>query len=253
MFNVYHSPSQQAARSHANSLAVQRTILKLWHDDSDDSKSFEEPLSYADAFRIRAPKSDGVFTLPPHIDGGSLSRWADETYASTYSAVFSGEPSQHDPYDLTIRKFARSALFPGTASSVLRAFQGWTALTESGSKEGSLLLYPNVQAAVAYMLLRPFFDPPENLEDVMDAEKWTLNTESEWFPGTYTARPQMLSPNCHPHLRLEQCMVDIPRMYPGDTVWWHADVKNFPSDIVLKLLTDRTDDPRCGAKTRRRS
>jgi hypothetical protein len=91
--------------------------------------------------------------------------------------------------------------------------------------------------------LRPFFDPPENREDVMDAEKWTMNKESEWFPGTYTARPQMLSPNCHPHLRLEQCMVDIPRMYPGDTVWWHADVSS-PFHLRLKLLTGAIDDPR---------
>jgi hypothetical protein len=237
MFNVYHSPSQQAARSHENSLAVQRTILNFWHDDNDAVSSFAEPLSYADAFRIRAPKSDGVFTLPPHIDGGSLSRWADETYASTYHSIFSGSPATHDPYDLTVRKFAKSALFPGTASSVLRAFQGWTALTESGPKEGSLLLYPNVKVATAYMLLRPFFEPPEKEEDVLDASKWSLNTENEWFPGTYTARPQMLSPNCHPHLKLESCMVDIPRMYPGDTVWWHADVSFFFS-FLSRLLPE---------------
>ncbi|KAG0648994.1 hypothetical protein D0Z07_5009 [Hyphodiscus hymeniophilus] len=224
MFNVYHSPAQQAGRSHPNSLAVQRALLQLWHDDDDLSKSFAEPLSYADAFRIRAPKSDGVFTLPPHIDGGSLSRWADKTYSSTYSAIFSGNPEKHDPYDLTVRKNARSALFPGTASSVLRAFQGWTALTECGPKEGSLLLYPNLHVASAYMLLRPFFDPPENDEELLDAEKWTFNAQSEWFPGTFTAKPQMLSPNCHPHLKLEKCMIDIPRMFPGDTVWWHADM-----------------------------
>jgi hypothetical protein len=251
MFNVYHSPTQQAGRSHPNSLAVQRALLKFWHDDSDSSNAFQEPLSYADAFRIRTPKSDGVFTLPPHIDGGSLSRWADETYSSTYSAIFSGNPEEHDPYDLTVRKFAKPALFPGTASSVLRAFQGWTALTECGPKNGSLLLYPNLNVALAYMLLRPFFDPPENEEDIMDAEKWTFSTESEWFPGTYIVRPQMLSPNCHPHLKLDTCMVDIPRMYPGDTVWWHADVSPlFTHKLTFSLSS--LDDPRRGAKARRR-
>ena len=60
MFDVYHSPSQQAGQSHPNSLAVQRALLALWHDDSDPGGTFEEPLSYADAFRMRAPKSDGV-------------------------------------------------------------------------------------------------------------------------------------------------------------------------------------------------
>ncbi len=51
----------------------------------------------------------------------------------------------------------------------------------------------------------------------MDAEKWTLDEEGKglWFPGTYTDKPQMLSPNVHPHLRLEECMTCIPRMDYG--------------------------------------
>jgi hypothetical protein len=64
MFNVYHSPVQQAARSHPNELAVQRAINSLWHDISGSTSP--EPLSYADGFRIRAPKSQ-FFGLPPHI------------------------------------------------------------------------------------------------------------------------------------------------------------------------------------------
>lgn len=66
MFNVYHSPVQQAARSHPNSLAVQRAINSLWHDDSDQEKKFHEPLSYADGFRIR-PADTEFKALPPHI------------------------------------------------------------------------------------------------------------------------------------------------------------------------------------------
>jgi hypothetical protein len=72
MFNVYHSPVQQAARSHPNSLAVQRTINSLWHDESDQPNEFHEPLSYADGFRIR-PKNTVFNALPPHI-GQWLSR-----------------------------------------------------------------------------------------------------------------------------------------------------------------------------------
>jgi hypothetical protein len=160
----------------------------------------------------------------------AVSRWADPTYADVYSAIFSGAPSLHDLYDLSLRQYANSALFPGTSSSVLRAFQGWTAITSAGPREGSLLLYPHVQAPIAYTLLRPFFNPPEDTDAIMDAEKWTLDESGEGlsFPGTYTDKPQMLSPNAYPHLRLEECMTCIPRMEPGDTVWWHADVSILP-------------------------
>ena len=36
-----------------------------------------------------------------------------------------------------------------------RAFQGWTAMTESGPGDGTLMLLPNVKEAMAYLLLRP--------------------------------------------------------------------------------------------------
>lgn len=65
MFNVYHSPVQQAARAHPNSLALQRAINNLWHDGTFDS-SFADPLSYADGFRIR-PANTTSHALPPHI------------------------------------------------------------------------------------------------------------------------------------------------------------------------------------------
>lgn len=174
--------------------------------------------------RIRPP---GVAFrgLGPHIDAGSLSRWADPTYQSVYAAVFSGHPELLDNYDLTARKSADQAKFPGNAHSrVFRSFQGWTALTSAGPGEGSLMLYPNVKWAMAYVMLRPFFRAPECDDDIMDATKWTFDPQSPWFPGTFRANSQLLSPSSHPHLRLPECMVAIPRMNAGDTVWWHADM-----------------------------
>jgi hypothetical protein len=79
---------------------------------------------------------------------------------------------------------------------------------------------------MAYVMLRPLFDAPDNEADIMDATKWTLNAERGWFPGTWRQLPQIVSPASHPHLRLEECLVNIPRMQPGDTVWWHADVRH---------------------------
>jgi hypothetical protein len=95
------------------------------------------------------------------------------------------------------------------------------------------MVYPDVKIALAYMLMRPFFDPPENEADLMDAEKWKLNLDSNWFPGTFSDDSQLLSSESHPHLRLEEYLMRDPKMYPGDTVWWHTDVS---SRLNLKAL-----------------
>ncbi|KAL6243499.1 hypothetical protein RBB50_009492 [Rhinocladiella similis] len=222
ILNLYFSPTQIAARSHPNQLKLSTELNSWWHDD--EGTTTPEPLSYADGVRIRPP---GVpfRGLGPHIDAGSLCRWADPMYRSFYDAVFSGHPEKLDSYDLTTRKNATQAMFPGNAHSrVFRSFQGWTALTSAGPGEGSLMLYPNIKWAMSYVLLRPFFRPPSDEADIMDATKWTFDAEGSWFPGTFRDDSQLLSPSSHPHLRLRECMVGIPRMAPGDTVWWHADM-----------------------------
>jgi hypothetical protein len=181
------------------------------------------------ALQVRPPVNTDLLLS----DGGSLSRWADPTYREVYEQIWKDNPSSFGPYDLSIRKDAKPGLFPGTASQVLRAFQGWTALTSAGANEGSLLLYPDVKTAMAYVMLRPLFDAPDNEADIMDAEKWTLNAERGWLPGTWRHLPQIVSPASHPHLRLEECLVNIPRMQPGDTVWWHADVRHLLLPLFL--------------------
>ncbi|KAI1370207.1 hypothetical protein F4677DRAFT_438998 [Hypoxylon crocopeplum] len=218
---LYYTPTQMRARSHPNQLAIQRILNSLWHDSTNETSS--EPLTYCDAFKIRVP---GIpfLGLPPHIDAGSLCRWADPTYRKVYDAVFSGRPSELDLYNLGTRKGANQAMFnAGAQSSVLRTFQGWTAITPLKHDEGGMLIYPNVETAVAYVLLRPFLKEPTD-GDVMDASKWTLDTESGWFPGTFRDKSQMASISSHPHLRLRDCMVHLPSLRPGDTVWWHSDM-----------------------------
>ncbi|KAL4961082.1 uncharacterized protein BDV14DRAFT_181126 [Aspergillus stella-maris] len=222
MLILYNSPTQTALRTHSNQLKLQRKLNELWHDSTGGSSS--DPLIYLDGVRDRAP---GVpfMGLGPHIDAGSLCRWADPTYRKVYSNIFSGNPEQHDPFDLGLRKNANQTFYEGTAhSQVLRTFQGWTALTPTAPREGTIMLYPNVKTAVAYMLLRPFFQPPADPEDIMDAEKWTLDESTGWFPGTFKPQSQRLSRASHPHLRLEECLMYAPAIKPGDTVWWHSDV-----------------------------
>ncbi|KXH36132.1 hypothetical protein CSIM01_10641 [Colletotrichum simmondsii] len=222
MLMLYDSPTQNAIRSHTNHLQLQRLLNQLWHDESGKDTS-PDPLVYYDGVRDRPPRQE-FLGLGPHIDAGSLARWADVAYREVYDNIFSGKHELHDPYDLSLRKVANQELYPGVAhSSVFRSFQGWTALTRTAPSEGTLLVYPNVATVIAYMVLRPFFRPPVDSADIMDATKWNLDN-SGIFPGTFKTQSQRLSRSSHPHLRLEECLIHVPKMEPGDTVWWHADV-----------------------------
>lgn len=222
MLLLYNSPTQISIRTHPNHLRLQRKMNELWHDESGETSP--EPLLYSDGVRDRPPKQ-AFLGLGPHIDAGSLCRWADPTYRKSYENIFAGHPHSHDAFDLNIRKAADQYLFPGIAhSTVFRSFQGWTALTRAAAGEGAIMLYPNVSTAIAYVLLRPFFTPPSEENDIIDPTKWTFDAESSFFPGTFKPQSQLLSRTSHPHLRLESCLVHIPALKPGDTVWWHTDI-----------------------------
>ena len=243
MYELYESPTQVAIRSNPNHIEVQRKLVGLWSDSTADEsaaseKSSLEPLAYLDGLRDRPPQQD-FLGLGPHIDAGSLARWADPVYRDAYSAIFSHNYDTYDAWDLGVRKNAKQDLFPAAAhSGVFRSFQGWTALTPAAPREGSLLLYPNVKAVMAYMLLRPFFKPPKTDCDAppeLDPRKWELD-ESDYFPGTMKTESQRLSRTSHPHLRLEECLVHIPPIKAGDTVWWHSDVSFFGPFLVFSVF-----------------
>ncbi|KAJ5777043.1 hypothetical protein N7520_000289 [Penicillium odoratum] len=221
VYRLSWTPTQQAIRGHPRHLQVQKYLNGCWHDEMHATSP--EPLTYADSLRIRPPGQE-FYGLGPHIDAGSLCRWADPSYRKVYQKIFSGYPEDHDCYDLGIRKDANQAAFKGSAhSTVFRAFQGWTAMTGAKPREGSLLLYPYVGVAMSYLLLRPFFTPPTE-GDIMDASRWTFSADNGWFPGTDQKTSQYLGRESHPHLRLEECLVYIPDMEPGDTIWWHCDM-----------------------------
>ena len=96
-------------------------------------------------------------------------------------------------------------------------------------------------------MLRPFFEPLVSPDDpeILDAKNWkygmSLSHEvctsifelsgpditSTEFPGITSGGGgyvgPMPTPLQHPHLRLEQTMVSVPKVYPGDAVFWHCD------------------------------
>lgn len=213
VYELYWTPSQAKARAHANMLDTQRFLQRLWHSSDPNTRiSTRNPLTYGDRLRIRNP-GDAKFTLGPHIDGGSLERWEDPEYSRVYSKILEGKWEEYDPYDAKHRVKANMDLYNGAgACSMLRFFQGWLSMSDTGPNEGSLHVCPMVRHSTAYTILRPFFD---------------LNTQQpnidNTFPGAVPGTCQEYNPVTHPHLDLESTMVSVPRVEPGDYVAWHCD------------------------------
>lgn len=187
--------------------------------------------SYADRFRIRPP-GDAAFALGPHVDGGSCERWEEEGYGrgEVYKNIFSGEWEKYDPWESSCRLPVVSDLYNGPgACSMFRMFQGWLSMSETAPGEGTLMINPLLSKATAYFLLRPFFKPNQIGADVgkiayLDPHNWTL--EKECTPNLQGAVPstcQELNNVLHPHLRLDETMVHIPKVQPGDYVAWHCE------------------------------
>ena len=90
--------------------------------------------------------------------------------------------------------------------TAFRAFQGWLSLSNSEPGTGTLKVLPILKEATAYTMLRPF------LSDVKENE----------MPGCIPSKPFHISKKWHPDLY--ENLISIPRIYPGDTVWWHPDL-----------------------------
>ncbi|EMD31280.1 hypothetical protein CERSUDRAFT_89135 [Gelatoporia subvermispora B] len=231
-FQLYWTKSQVRARAHPNVLAAQTWLNNLYHVRSGakiENVDLSTPLTYADRFRIRHP---GVQwdVHPPHIDSGSIERWEDLAFRECFGDILRGNWREHDPYDLENRMNARTSLYSRRGqSTVFRTFQGWLALSETAPHEGTLQVFPNVMLSNAYIILRPFFNlAPGAAEDSLDPKDWVFDISHPEFPGIYSMgtgfRGPLPKPKTHPHMKLEQTMVSVPKVNPGDMVFWHCDV-----------------------------
>ena len=103
-------------------------------------------------------------------------------------------------------------------------------MSTTGPGEGTLKVNPLLRKATAYFLLRPFFQPIRGSSDTglafLDAENWQLEDQTTpVLQGAIPSNCQELDEALHPHLRLEDTMVHIPQVRPGDYVAWHCDSK----------------------------
>ncbi|KAJ3555054.1 hypothetical protein NM688_g2785 [Phlebia brevispora] len=233
-FMLYWTQSQVRARAHPNVLAASAWLNNMYHHKDgkvEENVDLSMPLSYADRFRMRTPGTQWV-VHPPHVDGGSIERWEDKAYRSCFEDILSGNWRQHDPYDLGGRIKARTSMYgKENQATVFRTYQGWLAMSETAPKEGTLQVFPDVFLANAYIMLRPFFTPADKVEgDPLDPVNWKFDISSPDFPGIYSSNDgagftgPLLNPQTHPHLRLENTMVSVPKVLPGDMVFWHCDL-----------------------------
>ena len=213
VYELYWTPTQVKARAHPSMLKTQSFLSSLWHSSDPASEiSTSYPLSYADRLRMRRP-GDAKFALGPHTDGGSVERWEDPEYSQVYTKILQGKWEEYDPFDARHRIAATMDMYNGPgACSMFRLFQGWLSMSSTGPGEGTLQVCPLLKQATAYLILRPFFN----------AETNELNLDAT-FPNSALGAGQEYNPVTHPHLKLEDTMVNIPRVEPGDFVAWHCD------------------------------
>jgi hypothetical protein len=208
IFNLYWSKPQVLARQDEKLAKTRAFLDRLW-TNSDGVFDPDLQCTYADRVRRRQP-GDKTLGLSPHMDAGTVERWIDPGYQDVYAAVFSGNWRGYDPFDARHRLDTREIPSPAVAS-VFRTYQGWTALTRQGPKDGTLKLIP-IAEGISYVLLRALQD------DVAEDD----------LCGAAPGRALGVSPEWHGDLMAG--MVSIPEVMPGDTVWWHTDICHAVAD-----------------------
>ncbi len=205
IYGLYWSKSQMQIRHSKEMKKVKKFLNNLWVYKNDKYTVFNpnRELSYADRIRRRQP-GDNTLGLSPHCDAGSIERWTDNAYQKIYNDIFSDNFKNYNPFDAKYRDKTIEFESPAVAH-VFRTFQGWTALTEQGPNDGTLQLIP-IAKGMAYVLTRALLD------DVPENE----------LCGSKAGKA--LSINEKYHSLLLEGLISIPKMYPGDTIWWHPDV-----------------------------
>ena len=206
IYGIYWSRPQMEARTDPAMARARRFLNRLWAIESPDGPVFDpdHDLLYADRVRFRQP-GDASLGLSAHVDAGSIERWIDPAYRDkVYRHVFGGDLGSYDPFEAWGRTEIDEIPSPAVCR-MFRTFQGWTALTPQGPGDGTLQLLP-VANAMAWMLLRALQD------DVPEDE----------LCGAAACRAMMIVEEYHDLLL--RGYGSIPRVEPGDTVWWHPDV-----------------------------
>jgi hypothetical protein len=207
IFNVYWSKPQVMARQDEKLAETRGFLDRLWRYDGVFDPHMQ--CTYADRARRRMP-GDKTLGLSPHMDAGTVERWIDPGYQKVYERVFQGDWRGYDPFDGRHRLETEEIPSPAVCS-MFRTYQGWTALTRQGPRDGTLKLIP-IAEGISYVLLRALQDDVAEDDLCGAAPGRALGVSPEW------------------HVDLMAGMVSIPEVEPGDTVWWHTDICHAVAD-----------------------
>ena len=213
IFGLYWSKTQVNIRQSSELNKVKTWLNHLWEFKDHNNDLIFDPnneLVYADRVRRREP-GDSTLGLSPHCDAGSVERWIDKGYQSVYEKIFADDFENYDPFNAIFRDKTQEIESPAV-SHVFRTFQGWVALTKQGPGDGTLQLIP-IAKSMAYILTRALMDDVDesNLCESKPARALSINNKY--------------------HSLLLRGLVSIPKMNPGDTVWWHPDVVHAVEDL----------------------
>jgi hypothetical protein len=201
IFNVYWSKPQVMARQDPRLAETRAFLDRLWKYEGVFDP--DQQCTYADRVRRRQP-GDNTLGISPHMDAGTVERWIDPGYQKVYENIFAGDWRGYDPFDATHRLKTHEIPSPAVCS-MFRTYQGWTALTRQGPKDGTLRLIP-IAGGIAYVLLRALQDDVDEADLCGAAPGRALGVRPEW------------------HADLIAALVSIPEVMPGDTVFWHTDI-----------------------------
>ena len=211
IFGLYWSKPQVNIRQSIELDVVKKWLNQLWTYKQNNESIFDpnHELVYADRVRRREP-GDSTLGLSPHCDAGSVERWIDKGYQAVYEKIFADNFNEYDPFDAANRNKTKEIESPAV-SHVFRTFQGWVALTEQGPGDGTLQLIP-IAKSMAYILTRALLDDVDEKDLCSSMPARALSVNSKY------------------HSLLLRGLVSIPKMNPGDTVWWHPDVVHAVED-----------------------
>jgi len=201
IFNVYWSRPQVMARQDPRLAETRGFLDRLWKYEGVFNP--DQQCAYADRLRRRQP-GDTTLGLSPHMDAGTVERWIDPGYQQVYENIFAGDWRGYDPFDATHRLKTQEIPSPAVCS-MFRTYQGWTALTRQGPRDGTLRLIP-IAEGIAYVLLRALQDDVDEADLCGAAPGRALGVSPQW------------------HADLIAALVSIPEVMPGDTVFWHTDI-----------------------------
>lgn len=99
---------------------------------------------------------------------------------------------------------------------LLTHLQGWLSLSDCAPGAGTLRVMPDLIASTAYTMLRPFVRQDST-------GRWIFDNETSTFHGAAMGTGQEWTAADHSHI-YSRGFVPIPRVQPGDAVFWHCDV-----------------------------